>query len=59
MTEREKELNAIERDIMSHFEKEWGKRVNIRTGRKEEKLLVTFSNREELKNLLTRLLRTL
>ncbi len=33
-----------------------GKKINIRTGKKEEKLLVTFSSREELKNLLSRLL---
>lgn len=59
LTEREKELNAIERDIMSHLKKDWRKKVNIHTGKKEEKLLVTFSSREELKNLLSRLLRAL
>ena len=59
LTEREKELNAIERDIMSHLKSDWRQKVNIRTGRKTEKLLVTFSDRAELKNLLSRLLRAL
>jgi ParB family chromosome partitioning protein len=55
LTEREKELNAIERDIMRHLRKEWKKKINIRTGKKEEKLLVSFSSRKELKGLLSRL----
>ena len=55
----EKELNKIESDIMRGFRNEWRKRINIRQGKKEEKLVVSFKERAELKDLIHRLSRIL
>jgi len=59
LTEEEKEFNRIESDIMKSFKSEWRRRINIRQGKKEEKLVVSFKDREELKDLLQRLSRVL
>jgi len=59
LTDEEKELNRIESDIMRAFKNEWRKRINIRQGKKEEKLVVSFKDREELKDLIQRLSRIL
>ena len=59
LTEEEKELNKIESDIMRGFRNEWRKRINIRQGKKEEKLVVSFKDRAELKDLIHRLSRIL
>jgi len=59
LTEEEKELNKIESDIMRGFKSEWRSRINIRQGKKEEKLVVSFKDREELKDLIQRLSRIL
>jgi len=59
LTDKEKELNKIESDIMKSFRSEWRSRINIRQGRKEEKLVVSFKDREELKDLIRRLSRIL
>ncbi len=59
LTDEEKELNKIESDIMKSFKSEWLSRINIRQGKKEEKLVVSFKNRHELKDLLSRLSRIL
>jgi len=59
LTDKEKELNKIESDIMRAFKNEWRKRINIRQGKKEEKLVVSFKDRAELKNLIQRLSRIL
>ena len=59
LTEREKELNKIERDIIKSLKNEWRKKINIRQGKKEEKLMVSFKDRKELKNLLLRLSKAL
>jgi len=59
LTEEEKELNKIESDIMRGFRSEWRSRINIRQGKKEEKLVVSFKDREELKDLIRRLSRIL
>jgi len=55
LTEEEKELNKIESDIMKSFKSEWRSRINIRQGKKEEKLVVSFKDRKELKDLIHRL----
>ncbi|MFH1957225.1 MAG: ParB/RepB/Spo0J family partition protein, partial [bacterium] len=52
LTDKEKELNKIESDIMRGFKSEWRSRINIRQGKKEEKLVVSFKDREELKDLI-------
>ncbi|MFH1957536.1 MAG: ParB/RepB/Spo0J family partition protein [bacterium] len=59
LSEEEKELNKIESDIMSAFRSEWRSRINIRQGKKEEKLVVSFKDREELRDLIRRLSRIL
>jgi len=59
LTDKEKELNKIESDIMRGFKSEWRSRINIRQGRKEEKLVVSFKDRKELKDLIRRLSRIL
>ncbi len=59
LTEREKELNRIEKDIIRSLKGEWRSKINIRQGRKEEKLVVSFKNRKELKDLLSRLSKVL
>ncbi|MCD6310902.1 MAG: ParB/RepB/Spo0J family partition protein [Elusimicrobia bacterium] len=59
LSDEEKELNKIESDIMKSFKNEWRKRINIRQGRKEEKLVVSFKDRNELKDLIRRLSRIL
>ncbi len=59
LTDEEKEFNRIESDIMKSFKSEWRRRINIRQGKKEEKLVVSFKDRQELKDLLQRLSRIL
>ncbi len=59
LTGEETELNKIETDIMKSFKSEWRKRINIRQGKKEEKLIVSFKDRAELKDLIRRLSRIL
>ncbi|MCD6311632.1 MAG: ParB/RepB/Spo0J family partition protein [Elusimicrobia bacterium] len=59
LTDEEKELNKIESDIMKSFKSEWRKRINIRQGKKEEKLIVSFKDSAELRDLLQRLSRIL
>jgi len=59
LTDKEKELNKIESDIMRGFRSEWRSRINIRQGKKEEKLVVSFKDRDELKDLIRRLSRIL
>ena len=59
LTEREKELNRIEKDIIRSLKGEWRSKINIRQGRKEEKLIVSFKDRDELKKLLQRLSKSL
>ncbi len=59
LTEREKELNKIEKDIMKSLKNEWGKKINIRQGRKAEKLMVEFTTREELRELLEKISKSL
>jgi len=44
---------------MRGFRSEWRRRINIRQGKKEEKLVVSFKDREELKDLIRRLSRIL
>ncbi len=44
---------------MRAFKREWRDRINIRQGRKEEKLVVSFKDRNELKDLIRRLSRIL
>jgi ParB family chromosome partitioning protein len=55
LSDGEKEFNRIESDIMRTFKSEWRSRINIRQGKKEEKLIVSFKDREELKDLIKRL----
>ncbi len=55
LSDAEVEFNSIETDIMKSFKSEWRKRINIRQGKKEEKLVVSFKDRNELKDLLQRL----
>jgi len=59
LTVEETELNKIETDIMKSFKSEWRRRINIRQGKKEEKLVVSFKDRAELKDLIRRLSRIL
>ena len=54
LTEREKELNAIERKFMK-LKKDWRSRIKITQGRKYEELRVRFSGEEELKDLIKRI----
>ena len=59
LTDREKELNTIERDVMKKLSKEWRTRIIIRQGRKREKILINFSDRSELKEMLSRIVAAL
>jgi len=52
-------LEAVKQLKMKSFKSEWRSRINIRQGKKEEKLVVSFKNRYELKDLLSRLSRIL
>ena len=54
-----KNFNRIESDIMRAFKSEWRRQINIRQGKKEEKLVVSFKDRSELKDLIRRLSRVL
>lgn len=56
LTENEKELNAIEEDLMQEFKKEWRKSINVRTGKKRETVLLRFGSRDEIRELARRLL---
>jgi len=48
---------VMEKDLS--IKSEWRSRINIRQGKKEEKLVVSFKDREELKDLIRRLSRIL
>lgn len=55
LTDREKILNAMERDIQKAIGPKWGEEITIRQGKKKEQLIVDFSQRPELKKLLYRI----
>jgi len=55
LTDQEKELNAVERDIKSEFGKDWRVTVNVIQGKKLETVLLKFGSRAEIKELAKRL----
>lgn len=55
LTEREAELNRVERTVIGKLPREWRNRFTIRQGRQSEKLVVNFRDREELKELLEKI----
>ena len=54
LTEREQALNAIERDLKK-LKKELGGEITIRQGKKKEQLVINFSERKGLKEILLRI----
>jgi ParB family chromosome partitioning protein len=59
LTPEEKELNAVERDIERGVGPKWGEEIFIRQGKKKEQLTVDFTDRENLKQLLLKILEAL
>ena len=59
LTDREKSLNEIERDIIKEFKKEWRTKINVQQGKKEETVSIRFASRSELLALAKRLLKAL
>lgn len=59
LTPKEKELNAVERDIEKVVGPKWGEGVTIRQGKNKEQLTVDFDSRENLKELLLKILEAL
>ncbi|MCX6347982.1 MAG: ParB/RepB/Spo0J family partition protein, partial [Candidatus Aureabacteria bacterium] len=54
LTDREKEFNAVERDVMK-LKKEWRSRIKMTQGKKQEAIHINFLRREELKELLRKI----
>ncbi len=59
LTPKEKELNEIERDIEQEFGDDWWQVISIRQGVKKEKLMVDFTDRKNLRELLLKILQAL
>ncbi len=59
LTDREKALNEIERDIIKEFKKEWRRKINIKQGKKEETVTIRFASRGELLGLAKRIIKAL
>ncbi|HOO77599.1 MAG TPA: ParB/RepB/Spo0J family partition protein [bacterium] len=55
LTEREAELNRVERTVIGKLPGEWRNRFTIRQGRSSEKLVVNFRDRNELRGLLKKI----
>jgi len=59
LTPEEKELNQIERDIKQAVGEKWWQGISIRQGEKKEKLMVDFTDRKNLRELLLKILQAL
>ena len=59
LSPQEKEFNAMERDIKRTVGPKWWKGISIRQGEKKEQLMVDFTGRKNLKELLLKILEAL
>lgn len=55
LTDREKNLNAMENDIRKAVGPKWWQGITIRQGKKRERLIINFSQRPGLKEMLHRI----
>ena len=58
LTDKEKELNAVERDISAEFGDDWRVTVDILQGKQLETVLLKFGSRKEIADLAKRLLKS-